>query len=218
MKICTVAALSLVLFCRVAQPQQQSQPVGDSEIQILPARGMPSKECGVCHETQYKGWSAARHCQRGVTCASCHGEFHSGSLSGCLKCHTGKHKLQYQNWEFVKDYMVEGDDSDYYCITCHDPHNPVKEKVLVCVGCHGNSTAEMLPRKTVLLSLQSSHNALAGIALNMDHDTWNRRFKSTGGKLLFGGGALLAGGVLMFPYFYTLFAFARWAKKRRKKD
>lgn len=207
----TLMALILVVFC--------SAVYGDeSMIQSLPLPGMPSKQCGVCHESQYRSWTVARHSERDVACASCHGEFHSGSLSGCTKCHTGKHKLQYQNWEFVKDYMVEGDASDYYCITCHDPHNPVKEKVLVCAGCHGTSTAEMLPRKTVLVSLQTSHNALADIALNMDADVWNRRFKSAGGKILFGGGALVAGGLLLFPYLFTLITFVRWIKKRRKKN
>ncbi|HSP06860.1 MAG TPA: hypothetical protein VLR94_06755, partial [Acidobacteriota bacterium] len=81
---------------------------------------MSPKDCGVCHESQYKTWTTARHNQRGVACAVCHGAFHSGSLNGCLACHTGEHKLQYKNWEFVKDYMVEGDISNYYCITCHD--------------------------------------------------------------------------------------------------
>lgn len=215
MRHCRIlAALILLLLCRAAHPQQ-SQPA--PELAPLPAADMSPKECGVCHESQYKAWTGARHNHKGVACAVCHGAFHSGSLNGCLACHTGEHKLQYKNWEFVKDYMVEGDISNYYCITCHDPHNPVKEKVLLCSGCHGTSTAQMQPRKTVSYSLQKAHNFMAGVAPEMDDDTWNRRLKSTPGKLLIGGGALVAGGLLVFPYFYTLFAFIRWFRKRRKK-
>jgi hypothetical protein len=176
---------------------------------------MSSKECGVCHESQFQGWSHAKHNERGVVCAVCHGAFHSGSLNGCMVCHTGKHKLQYENWEFVKDYMVEGDNSNYFCITCHDPHNPAKEKVLLCNGCHGNSTSNMQPRKTLFISLQKSHNLLAELPPRMDEDKWNRRIKSTGGKLLLGGAGLLIAGVLAFPYIFTLVAIIRWWRKRK---
>lgn len=187
------------------------------QLQDLPPAEMSAKECGVCHESQYNTWTTAKHNQRGIVCAVCHGAFHSGSLNGCTGCHTGEHKLQYKNWEFVKDYIVEGDNSNYYCITCHDPHNPGKEKVLLCSGCHGTSTAKMQPRKTVEMSLQRTHNILAKVAPEMDEDKWNRRLKSTSGKLLVGSGGLLAAGLLAFPYFYTLFAFVRWLKQRRNK-
>src|SRR5262245_10133533 len=71
-------------------------------------QSMDSKECGSCHESQYQIWITAKHKTQGVVCSACHGEFHSGSLNGCTTCHTGKHNLNYQQWQFVKDYMVEG--------------------------------------------------------------------------------------------------------------
>ena len=59
---------------------------------------------------------------------------------------------------------------------------------------------------------------MAGIAPEMDDDTWNHRLKSTPAKLMMGGGVLLAASFLLFPYFYTLFAFVRWIRKRRNKS
>jgi hypothetical protein len=175
---------------------------------------MDSKECGSCHESQYQQWITAKHKTQGVVCSACHGDFHSGSLNGCTTCHTGKHNLNYQQWQFVKDYMVEGDTSDYYCIVCHDPHNPKKAKVLLCNSCHGSTTNEPPPRKQFRVALQTSHNLFATIAPEMDEDTWNRRMKSTSGKLMIGGAAILIAGVLLFPYFYTGIAFIRWVKKK----
>jgi hypothetical protein len=211
-----LAGLLLLSAWHFAFSQQSSQPA-ETRLEVTQPADMSAKECGGCHDSQYKTWTTAKHFKRGVVCAVCHGAFHSGSLNGCTGCHTGQHKLHYTDWEFVKDYMVEGDNSNYYCITCHDPHNPVKEKVLLCNGCHGPTTANMQPRKTFFVSLQKTHDMMARIAPEMDEDKWNRRMKSTSGKLLFGGGAALIGGLLIFPYFYTGFSFIRWLKKRRKK-
>lgn len=181
------------------------------------AQDMLPKECGSCHESQFKTWLDAAHNQRGVVCSACHGEFHSGTLNGCTICHTGEHKIDYKDWQFVKDYKVEGDTSDYYCIVCHEPHNPIKAKVLLCNSCHGSQNHEPQPRKSFRFSIQKAHNVFARIAPQMDEEKWNRRMKSTSGKIMIVGVAVVIGSVVLFPYFYTLFAFFRWIKKRIKK-
>lgn len=175
---------------------------------------MAAKDCGACHDSQYKTWMQAKHNQEGVVCSACHGDFHSGSLNGCTSCHTGQHNLQYKDWQFVKDYMVEGDTSDYYCIVCHDPHNPKKAKVLLCNSCHGPAAGEIQPRKGFRVSLQKAHNVFAKVGPEMDEDAWNRRIKSTSGKLMLGGSVLVIGGLLVFPYIYTGLAFFRWLKRK----
>jgi len=81
------------------------------------AQGMSSEQCGTCHESQYNTWKQGKHNMKLGPCNACHGEFHSGSLKGCTGCHSTSHKVHYKNWEFVKDYVVEGDTSDYYCIS-----------------------------------------------------------------------------------------------------
>lgn len=181
---------------------------------LCTSQDMLPKDCGSCHETQFKSWLDATHNKRGVVCGACHGEFHSGTLNGCTVCHSGEHKVNYENWQFVKDYRVEGDTSDYYCIVCHDPHNPVKAKVLLCNTCHGPNKPAPQPRKAFRASIQKAHNTFAEIAPRMDEDTWNRRMKTTSGKLMIGAGVFVVGGVLLFPYFYTLFAFLRWLKRK----
>jgi hypothetical protein len=57
----------------------------------------------------------------------------------------------------------------------------------------------------------------AKIAPEMDEDAWNRRMKSTSGKLMIGTAGLIVAGVVIFPYFYTLYAFFRWIKRKFKK-
>lgn len=185
---------------------------------IASAQDMASKDCGSCHESQYKTWLTAVHNQRGVVCQACHGEFHSGTLNGCTICHSSEHKIDYNQWQFVKDYKVEGDTSDYYCIVCHDPHNPIKAKVLLCNSCHGSKNPEPQPRKAFRLGIQKAHNVFAKIAPEMDEDAWNRRMKSTSGKLMIGAAGLVVVGVVIFPYFYTLYAFLRWIKRKIKKN
>jgi hypothetical protein len=186
----------------------------------LSAQDMSPQKCGECHESQFETWLEAKHNERGVVCAACHGDFHSGTLNGCKACHTGEHNVQFKDWQFVKDYMVEGDTSDYYCIVCHNPHNPKKAKVLLCNSCHGPAKPPVQPREAFLGSIQRAHNTFATIAPKMDEDAWNRRMKSTSGKLLIGSIVLVVGGILIFPYFYTAFAFLRWLKRRitRKKS
>lgn len=181
------------------------------------SQDMSAKDCGSCHESQYKTWTTAKHNTRGVVCAACHGTFHSGTLNPCTSCHTGEHNLQYKNWQFVKDYMVEGDTSDYYCIVCHDPHNPKKAKVLLCNSCHGSTVAEIQPRKGFRATLQTAHNAFASVAPKMDEDAWNRRVKSRSGKVEIAAGAAVVGGLLLFPYLYTGFVFVRWLKRKIKR-
>jgi hypothetical protein len=181
------------------------------------AQDMAAKDCGACHESQFKTWLLAKHNTEGVVCAACHGAFHSGSLNACTACHTGEHSMQYKNWQFVKDYMVEGDTSDYYCIVCHDPHNPKKAKVLLCNSCHGSPAGEIQPRKGFRMSLQKAHDVFAEVGPNMDEDAWNHRIKSTSGKLMIGGGMVLLACVLLFPYFYTGFAFLRWVRRKFTK-
>jgi hypothetical protein len=183
-------------------------------VSFAASQDMSSQDCGSCHESQFKTWTDAKHNQRGIVCAACHGPFHSGTLNGCTSCHTGEHKLDYKQWQFVKDYMVEGDTSDYYCIVCHDPHNPIKEKVLLCNSCHGAGNSEPQPRKSFRTSLQKAHNSFAEIAPRMDEDAWNRRIKSTGGKLMIGAAAAVIGAALIFPYIYTLAAFIKWLKRK----
>ena len=150
-----------------------------SSILSLSAQGMAPEKCGECHESQFQTWLEAKHNTRGVVCAACHGDFHSGSLNGCKSCHTGKHNVQFKDWQFVKDYMVEGDTSDYYCIVCHNPHNPKKAKILLCSSCHGPAVPPVQPRKTFLTSVQTAHNAFASVAPRMDEDFWNKTMKST---------------------------------------
>jgi hypothetical protein len=181
------------------------------------AQDMLPKDCGSCHESQFQAWLNATHNKRGVVCSACHGEFHSGALNGCTICHSPEHKVDYEDWQFVKDYRVEEDTSDYYCIVCHDPHNPIKAKVLLCNSCHGSNKPSPQPRKAFRASIQKAHNAFAEIAPRMDEDTWNRRIKSRSGKLLIGAGIVIIGGILVFPYFYTLFAFFRWLKRKMKR-
>jgi hypothetical protein len=181
---------------------------------LVHAQNMSPEKCGECHESQFQIWLEAKHNARGVVCAACHGDFHSGTLNGCKACHTGEHNIQFKDWQFVRDYMVERDTSDYYCIVCHNPHNPKKAKVLLCNSCHGPAAPPVQPRKTFLTSLQTAHNAFASIAPRMDEDSWNRRMKSTGGKLLVGAGVVTVGGLLLFPYLYTGFVFLRWIKRK----
>ena len=150
---------------------------------LASAQDMAPKDCGSCHESQFKTWLTAVHNQRGVVCSACHGEFHSGMLNGCTICHNGEHKIDYNQWQFVKDYKVEGDTSDYYCIVCHDPHNPIKAKVLLCNSCHGAKNPEPQPRKSFRMGIQKAHNVFAKIAPEMDQDAWNRRMKSTERKI-----------------------------------
>ena len=185
---------------------------------ISNSQDMSAADCGSCHESQFKTWLDATHNKRGVVCGACHGEFHSGTLNGCTICHSGEHKVNYENWQFVKDYRVEGDTSDYYCIVCHDPHNPVKAKVLLCNTCHGPDKPAPQPRKGFRASIQKAHNVFANVAPRMDEDTWNRRLKSTRGKITIGAGVVVVGGILLFPYFYTLFAFFRWVKRKIKPE
>jgi hypothetical protein len=175
---------------------------------------MAAKECGSCHETQFQTWQQAKHFKMGVVCGVCHGEFHSGTLSGCTGCHTGKHNLEFRNWQFVRDYMVEGDTSDYYCIVCHDPHNPKKAKILLCNTCHGSTAKEPQPRKSVRMSLQSAHNLFADIAPRMDEATWNRRIKSRSGKIQLGAGVIVIGALLLFPYVFTGVVGIRWIRRK----
>lgn len=178
------------------------------------AQDMAPKDCGTCHETQFHTWQQAKHFKGGVVCGVCHGEFHSGTLSGCTGCHTGKHNLDYRNWQFVRDYMVEGDTSDYYCIVCHDPHNPKKAKILLCNSCHGSTANEPQPRKGFRMSLQSAHNVFAEVAPRIDEASWNRRIKSRAGKIQLGAGAILVGGLLLFPYAFTTFVAVRWIRRK----
>jgi hypothetical protein len=183
---------------------------------FLWSQDMDPKECGTCHETQFQTWQQAKHFKNGVVCGVCHGEFHSGTLSGCTGCHTGEHNLQYKQWQFVKDYMVEGDTSDYYCIVCHDPHNPKKAKILLCNSCHGSTTHEVQPRKTFRMSLQKAHDLFAQAAPRMDEAAWNRRIKSRSGKILLAAGGLIVAGLLIFPYLFTGFVFIRWLRRKWK--
>jgi Cytochrome c3 len=180
----------------------------------LSAQDMSPQKCGECHESQFETWLDAKHNARGIVCAACHGPFHSGTLNGCKACHTGEHNVQFKDWQFVKDYMVEGDTSDYYCIVCHNPHNPKVAKVLLCTSCHGPDKPPVQPRKTFHASVQSAHNAFASVAPKMNDDSWNKMIKSTGGKVLIGSSVVIIAGVLIFPYLYTGFAFVRWIKRK----
>lgn len=184
----------------------------------LPAQDMLAKDCGTCHETQFKSWIQAKHNTRGVVCGACHGEFHSGTLNACTSCHTGEHDLEYKQWQFVRDYIVEGDTSDYYCIVCHDPHNPKKEKVLLCNGCHGATVNEIQPRKGFRANVQKAHNVFARVAPEMDQGWWNKGIKSRSGKLMLGAGVLIIGGILIFPYVFTGYVFCRWLAKKFSKS
>lgn len=185
-----------------------------SSVGLLCAQDMAPEKCGECHESQFQTWLEAKHNERGVVCAACHGAFHSGSLNGCKSCHTGKHNVQFKDWQFVKDYMVEGDTSDYYCIVCHNPHNPKRAKVLLCSSCHGPKIPPVQPRTAFLASVQTAHNTFASIAPRMNEDSWNKMMKSGKGKFLLGAGAAIVVGLLLFPYAYTGFVFLRWLKRK----
>jgi hypothetical protein len=185
------------------------------------ASEMASQQCGECHESQFANWQKAKHSTTGVTCQGCHGEFHSGALIGCTSCHsTIEHKVNFKEWELVKDYMAEDDETDYYCIVCHDPHHPKKEKVLLCNNCHGPDVPKVQPRAAFKTSIQKAHDTFAKVAPAVNDDKWNRRFKSKGGKLLLGSGVVIIAVLIIFPYFYTGFAFLRWLKRklRRKRQ
>ena len=164
---------------------------------IASAQDMTPKDCGSCHESQFKTWLTAVHNQRGVVCSACHGEFHSGTLNGCTICHTGEHKIDYNQWQFVKDYKVEGDTSDYYCIVCHDPHNPIKAKVLLCNSCHGAKNPEPQPRKSFRIGIQKAHNVFAQVAQKMDEDAIASNQKLFPKRLYEGSNNLQTPGILI---------------------
>jgi hypothetical protein len=181
---------------------------------VTAAEEMTSQECGTCHESQYDTWKQGKHNMRLGQCSACHGEFHSGSLKGCTGCHSASHEVQYRSWEFVQDYIVEGDTSDYYCIRCHDPHDPAKAEMQICSTCHGSRLAEAQPRKAIRLAAQETHNLYAWMALPIEEMQLGKMMKTTRGKVMVAGGAAFVGLLLVVPYLYTGFVFFRWVLRK----
>lgn len=180
--------------------------------------GMTSQQCGSCHDSQYNMWKQGKHNTKLGGCSACHGEFHSGSLKGCTEsCHTGNHKLKYKHWGFVSDYIVEGDTSDYYCIRCHNPHDPVKTDMLVCAACHGGEKGEVQPRKGIRFTSQRVHNLFAWAGPIVDDMGWDKSLKTKRGKVLFAAAGGLFGFAVLFPYLYTTYVFLRWILRKWRR-
>lgn len=100
------------------------------------ADSMAPSQCGHCHGGEYDLWKHSKHHRIGVQCNACHGELHSGKMTGCRDCHGRKHDAIFEQWPAVQRFDLP-DSNDYVCSVCHQPHRGrLQESKQSCTVCH----------------------------------------------------------------------------------
>ncbi|MEE8577645.1 MAG: cytochrome c3 family protein [candidate division Zixibacteria bacterium] len=111
--------------------------------------------CGKCHISvvnRFRLRSAHPLTDEAVTCTSCHDfggnsepEYGHGANARCYSCHPEQSGPYLSEHEAASSYAVEGEG----CVSCHNPHGSVNERLLTQVGdplcyqCHGEPAGHL---------------------------------------------------------------------------
>ncbi len=177
--------------------------------------------CASCHKIEYEEWSTSGHCKYGMACYECHGEFHSGTLGGCTRCHEGMHRNRIKNWPAVARFDSP-ESRDFMCMVCHDAHNSgLKPSLMGCFACHGDlmhGAASDVLHGVVASSLTPVH--MDEFARERDGLLFRLRTMSlpaAAGVVTAGAFAGYGAALLVFFPFGLVLAFL-WERIRKHKD
>jgi len=170
------------LDCHHADPDDDDAIEHEGEVI---ATIVSPKDCGVCHETEYKEQKGSVHAEAVLLIEErlpAMAENIGGSAivaAGCDQCHgsrvtlTGDGKLSSDNWPNTGIGRINPDGSKGSCSSCHGRHQFSKAQArdpMACVRCH--SGPDSPDREVFEASMHGSLFATHREEMNLNGETW----------------------------------------------